>query len=62
MDQARTDALSALDSLDPLMENRLRDDPPTLAVWESARHLERYGVARSVESDPPAVTSATTPA
>jgi len=61
MDQARTDALSALESLDPLMENRLRDDPPTLAVWESARHLERYGVARSVENGPRSETSAVTP-
>jgi hypothetical protein len=53
IDQTRNDALSALERLDPLMENLLRDDPPTFTVWQSARHVERYlsPRPRRVESD-----------
>jgi hypothetical protein len=46
IDQARNDALEALQRLDPILENILRNDPPVLAVWESARHVARYGVAK----------------
>jgi hypothetical protein len=49
LEQARTDALAALQRLDPIMANVLRNDPTTLAVWESARHVERYGVSKPAE-------------
>lgn len=42
IEQARNEGLSALKRLDPLMENLLRDDPATLAVWDSVRHVEQY--------------------
>ena len=51
IEQTRSDALSALQGLDPIMENLLRDDPPTFAVWQSCRHVERTNVAKTVESE-----------
>jgi hypothetical protein len=42
INETRNAALAGLQRLDPLMENLLRDDPPALALWHSARHVERY--------------------
>ena len=53
IEQTRTEALSAQKRLDPIMENLLRDDQPTLAVWQSCRHIERVGPSKPVESEPP---------
>ena len=39
--QTRSDALAALQRLDPMVENLLRADQPTLAVWERARRVGR---------------------
>jgi hypothetical protein len=62
IEQARNEALPALQRLDPVIENILRDDPPTLAIWESARHVERYGVSKSAETEaPPAPPSPNPP-
>ena len=52
IDEARNAALSALQRLNPLMENLLRDDPPALRLWQSARHIERY--SRSYRAEPDA--------
>ena len=51
IDETRNDALSALERLDPLLENLLRDDRPALTVWQSARHVERYASPRRIEPD-----------
>ena len=53
IDQTRSDALSALQCLDPIMENLLQDDPPALAVWESCRHVERTGVSKPGDGEAP---------
>ena len=50
IEQTRADAVAALQRLDPIMENLLQDDPPTLAVWQSWRHVQRTGVSKLVES------------
>lgn len=54
LEQTRNDALAALERLDPLMENLLRDDLPTLAAWRSARRVERYSGRKRPEPTPPA--------
>jgi hypothetical protein len=51
INEARYAALTALERLNPLMENLLRDDPPALRLWQSARHVERYAVSRRAEPD-----------
>jgi hypothetical protein len=51
-------ALSTLEGLDPMVENLLRDDPPALTVWQSARHVERYTRSRRVEPDAAAAAEA----
>jgi hypothetical protein len=35
--------MSAARRLDAVIRNKFRDDPATLAAWESARHIERAG-------------------
>jgi len=62
VNEACTAALSALDRLNPLMENLLRSDAPTLRLWQSARHIERYTASRRTESgaaasEPPITTN-----
>jgi len=52
IDQTRSDALAALQRLDPILENLLRNDPPTLAGWESTRHIERYAISKHEEGTP----------
>jgi hypothetical protein len=37
--------------LDPIVRNKYADDPETLAMWESARHLERPA-QRSTRAEP----------
>ena len=49
IEQTRNDAMSAVDRLDALMQNVLRDDAPALAVWRSARRVERYARPRRAE-------------
>ena len=49
INEARNAALSALERLSPMMENLLRNDPPTLRLWQSARHVERYAAPRRAE-------------
>ena len=62
--QTRSEALAALQRLDPMMENLLRDDWPALAVWERARRIERPSKSSSNEEtqEPPPVAPATTTA
>ena len=53
----RSQAVSAVRRLDPIMDNLLRDDPPVLAVWQRARRMERSNSPKPVEeeaSPPPA--------
>ncbi|HEX3561075.1 MAG TPA: hypothetical protein VHU19_17910 [Pyrinomonadaceae bacterium] len=33
--------MTAVRRLDAIVRNKFRDDPPTLAAWEHARHVER---------------------
>ena len=47
----RSEALTALQQLDAIMENLLRDNPPVLAVWESARHVQRYSSPKPAEPE-----------
>ena len=56
IEHTRTEAVSALQRLDPIMENRLRDDPATLAVWQSCRRVERVGASKSDEREGPPQT------
>ncbi len=73
IDRSRNVALASLQRLDPIMESLLRDDPPALAAWYSARHIPRYSVSKTAADDhttasvPPAApvtisTAAGTPA
>ena len=55
----RSQAVSALRRLDPIMDNLLRDDPPVLAVWKRARRVERPNSPKPVAAEaspPPAQT------
>jgi hypothetical protein len=52
IDAALERATEALRQLDPIIRNKLRDDPATLAAWESARHTER-SPRRSKPNPPP---------
>jgi len=63
IEKTQSNAIAALQRLDPMMENLLRDDPPTLAVWNSCRHVERINVAKTVDSEgsPPGETLVTQP-
>ena len=62
IDQTRSDALGALQHLDPIMENLLRNDPPTLAVWQTVRRVERYATAsKPVQGEHAAAQSAPVP-
>ena len=57
--------MAALERLDPIINNLLRNDSPVLAVWQQARRVEkRYGgksvaseTEKSVTSDQPTATS-----
>ena len=40
-------ALAAVHRLDAIVRNRLRDRPEVMAVWQSARHIERSNGAKS---------------
>src|SRR5437867_3924503 len=51
IDEARTAALSALQRLNPLMENLLHNDPPSLRLWQTARRVERFSGSRRGEPD-----------
>ncbi|MDT5156475.1 MAG: hypothetical protein QOC99_2110 [Acidobacteriota bacterium] len=42
--------------LDPIVRNKFRDDPATLAMWESASHLERK-TRKPAPTTPPAAQS-----
>jgi hypothetical protein len=53
VDEARNQALTALENLDPLMENLLSDDLPALTAWRSARHVERYAIRKRAETSSP---------
>jgi hypothetical protein len=53
IERSRTAALEALDRLDPMMRNLLRDDLPTLAVWQTARHIERPTSSKREPEPPP---------
>jgi hypothetical protein len=54
IEQAHGEALAALARLDPLMENLLRDDSPTLDAWWNARRIGKAAGAKRIQ--PPAVT------
>jgi len=54
IDEAQTAAVSALQRLNPLMENLLGDDPPALRLWQSARRVERLSSSRRGKRDPAA--------
>jgi hypothetical protein len=41
IDTAMEAGLAAVQRLDAIVANRLRDDPTTVAVWDSVRHVER---------------------
>ena len=41
IDQAVERGMNAVRRLDAIVRNKFRDDPATLAAWESARHIER---------------------
>lgn len=41
VEEASERGLNAVRKLDAIVRNKYRDDPATLAAWESARHLER---------------------
>ena len=45
----RSQAVSALRRLDPIMDNLLLGDPPVLAVWQRARRVERSNSSKPVE-------------
>jgi hypothetical protein len=50
----RAKAISALQRLDPIIENSLRDEPVTWAVWQSSRRIQRYSTSKSAKDAPPA--------
>ena len=63
IDTAIEAGLTAVQRLDAIVANRLHDDPTTLAVWDSARHVERTARAKNgapspVPVPPPAPASA----
>ncbi|MBI3399836.1 MAG: sigma 54-interacting transcriptional regulator [Acidobacteria bacterium] len=63
IDAAIEGGLTAIQRLDAIVLNRLRDDPAMLAVWERARHVERQprvknGAPPSAPSGPSAVAPA----
>lgn len=41
IEEAVERAMNAVRRLDAIVRNKFRDDPATLAAWESARHVER---------------------
>jgi hypothetical protein len=43
IDAAIERGMNAVRKLDAVVRNKFRDDPATLAAWESARHIERAG-------------------
>jgi hypothetical protein len=53
IENTRMEALEALQRLDPVMLNLLEHDPVTLAVWQTARRVERY--SRSGRGKEPAL-------
>ena len=56
IEQTRGDALSALQRLDPIMNNLLRNNTPVLAVWQRARRVEKYsGVKPAAPETQPTV-------
>ena len=50
VNEACNDALLTVEPLNPLMENLLLKDAPTLRLWPSARHIERYTARKRAES------------
>lgn len=63
IDTAMEAGLTAVQRLDAIVANRLRDDPTTVAVWDSARHVERTartknGAPKPVPVPAPAPTTA----
>ena len=53
IEETRMVAVSALQRLDPIMENLLRNDAPTFAAWQTCRRIERAGVSKSANEEPP---------
>ena len=53
IEEARMEAVSALQRLDPIMENLLQNDAPTFAAWQTCRRVERAGISKSVDEEPP---------
>ena len=50
---ARDAAVGALQRLDPLMDNVLREEAPVLAEWQSARRIARPSKTRAIATPPP---------
>jgi hypothetical protein len=61
LEKARTTAVAAVQALDPIMENILRNEPETLAVWQSARRVERTGSRKTAEDLPPSLPTSPLP-
>jgi hypothetical protein len=57
LQKAQSEALAAVQALDPVMENLLRHDPRTLTVWQNARRLERTRKPEQPEAVPQATSS-----
>jgi hypothetical protein len=60
IDTAMEAGLTAVQRLDAIVANRLREDPTTVAVWDSARHVERTARTKNAAPTPlPAPAPAT---
>lgn len=58
IDAAVERGMNAVRKLDAIVRNKFRNDPATLAAWESARHIERAGRApRRTNGEPAAPPS-----
>jgi hypothetical protein len=53
--------LTAVQRLDAVVPNLLRDDPGTFAGWEHARHVERSPRTRKASRKPPSTVPETPP-
>lgn len=52
IDDAIERGLNIVRDMDPIIRNKFRDDPATLAAWTSASHVERNGQKKSEPEKP----------
>jgi hypothetical protein len=61
LEEVRKEAMSALDRLDTVLTNVLRDQPSKLQIWERARHIERARSSKTQTEAKPAPQASPAP-